>query len=124
MKRLFIALALVGLLTACENHQKTAQKIIDSPGTESEEKMGKSQPLTLNNGQKWKVYQATQNNLVNLQNTVKAFDASESKTIEDYQEVRLDLADGITKMVTECRMSGPAHEALHYWLKPFMNEIA
>lgn len=86
--------------------------------------MSEDQQLALNNGQKWKVDQATQNNLINLQNTVRAFDGSAGKTIEDYQEVRLDLADGITKMVTECHMSGPDHEALHQWLKPLINDVA
>ncbi|QKJ32975.1 hypothetical protein HQ865_25560 [Mucilaginibacter mali] len=124
MKRLLFTLAFGSLLTGCGDHHQTAQKIIDSPVIGTKEKMGENQPLALDYGQKWKIDQATQNNLVNLQNTVRAFDASEGKTIEDYQEVRLDLADGITKMVTECRMTGPAHEALHHWLKTFMNDVA
>ncbi|NHA02592.1 hypothetical protein G7092_02225 [Mucilaginibacter sp. HC2] len=124
MKRLFIALVLSSLLMGCEGHRNTEKNIIDSPVSDIEEKKEESVPLVLNSGQKWKVDQATQNNLINLRNTVRAFDTSEAKTIEDYQEVRLDLADGITKMVTECHMSGPAHEALHHWLKPLINDVA
>ena len=40
--------------------------------------------------------------------------------LEDYQKTAKTIQTGINKMISECKMQGADHEALHHWLEPLM----
>ncbi|HRF19060.1 MAG TPA: hypothetical protein PK977_12880, partial [Chitinophagaceae bacterium] len=33
------------------------------------------------------------------------------------------LQSGLDKMISECRMKGPDHDALHKWLEPLIGQV-
>ena len=40
----------------------------------------------------------------------------------DYKTLSIDLNNGLNKMIQQCKMTGPDHEALHHWLEPILKE--
>ncbi|HVW13892.1 MAG TPA: hypothetical protein VHB54_08725 [Mucilaginibacter sp.] len=125
MKKLLTLLILIGTLWACNRQQHTESKIklVDSETTEVR-KGTSAERLVLNNGTKWKVDLSTNNNVKNLQEILKKFRAGKDLSLPAYQKTQKELQQGIDKMISECRMSGPDHEALHKWLEPLIAQVA
>lgn len=80
-------------------------------------------PLTLNNGEKWKADESTNNNVSAMQAIADEFKASGRKNPEDFQALQASLQAGIEKMIKECKMKGADHDALHLWLEPLMKMV-
>lgn len=76
--------------------------------------------LALNNGAKWKADEATNRNVHLLKDIVTN---SKKGTLEDYLLTAGKLQDGLNKMIAECTMKGPDHEALHHWLEPLIDKV-
>lgn len=79
-----------------------------------------SEELVLNNGSKWKIDQATGNNVDRLRQIAKKVNGN---TLADYHQAGTTLQAGIDQMIKECRMKGPEHLALHKWLEPLMEQV-
>ncbi len=80
-----------------------------------------SEELVLNNGTKWKIDQATGNNVARLQQIAKKINGN---TLADYHHAGTTLQAGIDQVIKECRMKGPDHLALHRWLEPLTEQVA
>ena len=78
--------------------------------------------LTLNNGTKWKADSITNHNVVGLKTIADNFRIKPFPSANDYQILSADLSNGLNKMIQECKMSGPDHDALHQWLEPVLSE--
>ena len=76
----------------------------------------------LNNGAKWKADASTNENVANLKSIIDRFKTNTDPTVEDYHAFQASFTDGISKMVKECKMQGPDHDALHVWLEPLMKD--
>ncbi|RTL51558.1 MAG: hypothetical protein EKK39_08100 [Sphingobacteriales bacterium] len=76
----------------------------------------------MNNGAKWKADSITNRNLRDLRNIADNFKILPNPSLKEYQILGKDLTNGLNKMIQECRMSGPEHEALSHWLEPLINE--
>lgn len=76
--------------------------------------------LSLNNGQKWQADASTNENVKSMQQVVDDFKASGKTGLNDYLNTGSELRIGIDKMISECRMQGADHDALHKWLEPLM----
>ncbi len=111
-----IAILLVSFLTACDSStnatHEESQHDHNAAATE----------LSLNNGQKWKADAATNSNVAFLKNTTENFAANTTPAISNYQALGNELGEGLNKMIRECKMSGPDHDALHLWLEPVLKE--
>jgi hypothetical protein len=83
----------------------------------------KNNNLVLNNGAKWKSDENTNGNVAQLEATVSAAIGSQSKLTAGFTTIADSLQTGLDKMVKECRMQGPDHEALHQWLEPLMKNV-
>lgn len=79
-----------------------------------------SEELVLNNGTKWKVDQATDNNVARLQQIAEKVNGHK---LVDYHQAGTTLQAGINQMIKECHMKGPDHLALHKWLEPLMKQV-
>ncbi|MEO6520128.1 MAG: hypothetical protein ABIN91_00495 [Mucilaginibacter sp.] len=124
MRNILAIFLIAAGLSSCTNDKAVEKAIVVNVEADEQEEKGQSQELTLNNGNKWKIDRSTHNNVVNLQNILNAFTEDGSRPLSDYQEVQLDLKNGIDKMIKECHMTGPDHEVLHHWLKPLINKVA
>lgn len=126
MKNFLILIAVAGLLFSCNNNSPSEKEPAvhdhqESPKTEQAEN---TEPvLALNNGEKWKADESTNSNVASLNKTMANFRDGKEKSMEDYKALQGSLQSGIEKMVKECKMKGPDHDALHLWLEPLMKMV-
>lgn len=76
--------------------------------------------LSLHNGAKWKADARTLANISLLKTVVS--DALKQPPV-NYEQAAVGLQKGLDKMVAECSMKGPDHEALHQWLLPLVKKV-
>ena len=118
MKQILTVLLATSLLLACNTGNDREKTIGTKPATENHtEHAEKTTGLVLNNGAKWKADSNTLLNVALLQNIVSN---AKKESLEDYLKTASALQDGLNKMLSECKMKGVDHEALHNWLEPLM----
>ena len=118
----FIILA-VANLQACNSPENKDDKsdpeqVVKTDTSQGHEHQAVSE-LSLNNGVKWKADSSTNKNVLALRRVIEA---AKPVTNEEYRNAGENLEQGIKKMISECRMQGPDHDALHHWLEPLMEE--
>ena len=122
MKKLFFLLLSATLLFAC--NQSSNKVEADEPAVEVDSHAGddaaQTTKLALNNGAKWKADSNTTRNAIELQAITTNFKTKQNPSINDYQALSGDFSNGLNKMVKECKMKGPDHDALHLWLQPVL----
>lgn len=113
-------------LFAC--NQGTKPPALDEhAGHEHSEEMAETttpEKLTLNNGTKWKADASTNANVTELKKIADDFKAIQTPTTEDYQALNGTMGRGLNKMIQQCKMEGPDHDALHLWLEPVLKQNA
>ena len=126
MKNFFFIL-LIGFLFSCNDGTKPPA--FDAHGgrdhsEEAAQPTAKSEELALNNGAKWKSDDATNANVAELKKIANDFKTNPNPSSEDYQALNGNMGRGLNKMIQECKMEGPDHDALHIWLEPVLRENA
>lgn len=124
--RNFIILLFTSFIFSCNQGAKPAEFDAHAGDDHSEElaQNVQSEKLMLNNGAKWKADNPTNSNVADLQKIANDFKAKPNPTSEDYQELNGMLGRGLNKMIQECKMEGPDHDALHLWLEPVLKQNA
>ena len=79
--------------------------------------------LALNNGQKWEADTPTNENVEAIRSIAQSFAVEPHTAITDYHVLGSGLQKGLDKMILECKMSGPDHDALHQWLEPILKDV-
>jgi hypothetical protein len=105
----------ISFLMACQSADKNQNKSSEkTTANNSHHEHKSSETLSLNNGVKWKADSITNKNVAALKNII----ANVKFTgLEDYHNTGQQLQVGINKMISECRMQGADHDALHRWLE-------
>lgn len=119
MKKVFAVALLFGILQACNNGDQTENKKTDTAGETSHQHQTKTENLELNNGVKWKSDSITIFNVAAVKVIVSG---TKNESLENYIQTAEQLQDGLNKMINECKMKGPDHDALHKWLEPLLEE--
>ena len=117
MKKTVFLFLCVAFLFAC--NQSSDNTKVDEHADHSH---AETTALTLNNGAKWKADSITNHNVVSLKTIADNFRIKPFRSANDYQVLGADLSNGLNKMIQECKMSGPEHDALHQWLEPVLSE--
>lgn len=120
MKQILTILLATSLLLACNAGNEKGKITTTAPAAETianhaEQAIG----LTLNNGAKWKADSTTLLNVALLQQLISG---AKKESLGNYLQTAAGLQEGINKMVSECKMKGADHEALHHWLEPIMEK--
>ncbi|MBS1496496.1 MAG: hypothetical protein JSS85_06345 [Bacteroidetes bacterium] len=120
MKQILTILLATSLLLACNAGNEKEKITTTEPAAETianhaEQAIG----LTLNNGAKWKADSTTLLNVALLQQLISG---AKKESLGNYLQTAAGLQEGINKMVSECKMKGADHEALHHWLEPIMEK--
>jgi len=84
----------------------------------AEQHVHQESSISLDKGSKWQAGTETNENVAYLKLLTDVFSKNAKPTVEDYHSLASDLTAGINKMMQECKMTGPDHEALHQWLEP------
>lgn len=128
MKKTLSLLISASLLLACNSStgdKTTTTKIEQDTSTSivaDEEHAHDVVGLTLNNGAKWNGDEPTNANVKNLETILSDFNPSTPAT-EDYVTLSNNLQAGLNKLIQDCRMKGPDHDALHAWLEPLIVKV-
>lgn len=118
MKRLIYYLVIISVgFFAC--NQNSNKNKADEHATEEHAAVTDT-ALSLNQGAKWKADSITNNNVIDLKTVAENFKIKPFPSVGDYQLLGKDLSGGVDKMIQECKMKGPDHEALHKWLEPVL----
>ena len=125
MNKLLTILLLTNFMWACNNHRHSENKeAINSTEADHHQQESTTEKLILNNGAKWKADSTTNNNVKNLLVIIEAFNSGADKSLATYKKAADDLQQGLDKMIRECKMQGPDHDALHKWLEPLIEQVA
>ena len=125
MNKLLTILLLTNFMWACNSHRHSENKeAINSTEADHHQQEIISEKLVLNNGAKWKADSTTNNNVKNLFAIIEAFNSGADKSLATYKKAADDLQQGLDKMIRECKMQGPDHDALHKWLEPLIEQVA
>lgn len=73
--------------------------------------------LVLNNGEKWKADSITNVNVAAIEGIIAK---GKPVTLEDHLKTAGEMQEALNKLIKDCRMKGPEHDALHHWLEPFL----
>jgi hypothetical protein len=120
MKKIMVTLFAAGFLLACNQGKENAgDPHLKQPVEKHDQHENMPEGLVLNNGAKWKADSSTRSNVALLQGIVSR---PSNETLENYRQTAGELQDGLNKMVRECKMRGPDHDALHRWLEPLMEK--
>lgn len=119
MKQKLIILFVTSLLVACNTGNKKEKTATTTPAIEKHVESVET-ALSLNNGVKWKADSTT---VLNVKLIGKIIDGAKNESPVNYSQTAIELQDGLSKMVGECKMKGADHEALHHWLEPLMEKI-
>ena len=129
MKNAAILLVIIYALWACNsstnsdtNKEETVSDTMMNAHADHKQEMV-VEGLTLNNSAKWNGDEATNNNVKNLEEILREFKTSAPPTTSDYVTLSNNLQGGLDKMITECRMKGADHDALHKWLEPLIGKV-
>ena len=124
MKKLVILL-LTGSLLACNTENGSEKnKTINTPEEVHHEKAANIDGLLLNNGAKWIADSITNLNVKSILGIIEKFNIGTDKYLPAYIAVSGDLQQGLNKMISECKMQGEDHEALHKWLEPLIAQVS
>ena len=124
MKKIIWLLIISSSIWSCGNSSSDSKPLTPAVHAEDHQHQDSSvTKLALNAGVKWKSDSSTQNNVLLLSTTLDNFNSSGDRNLEAYHNLALDLQRGLSKMVNECKMKGPEHDALHVWLQPLMGQV-
>lgn len=88
--------------------------------TEKVHKHNENKDLHLNDGQKWKVDKDMMSYIAYMKSDINNFEGSSA---EDFQTLSTDLLINIDLLTANCTMKGEAHDQLHLWLVPYIEQV-
>jgi hypothetical protein len=127
--RIYFAILLVGGLLSCQNSNKNINDN-SSPQADTTAPVAKSNlveqkdSIVLDNGKKWKVVPEMMIYIKKIEGDIIAFEKTKQVAgIKNYSELATKVQKNIDLLTSKCTMEGPAHDELHKWLLPFMQDV-
>lgn len=121
MKKILSIFSLLFIFSCNQGNETTTPAANDS--ISHAENTGDQGAVSLNNGSKWKADTITNRNVLELKTMADNFRIKPFPSVQDYQLVGNDLKAGIDTMLSQCKMKGSDHEALHHWLEPVLKNV-
>ena len=123
MKTTLCAFSVLSLAFFFSCNEPQREQNVSSAETNEPHKHSEVLPnLRLNKGARWKVGDATNKSIMQLQSIVELYEIEKNKTLAGYLEAGKKLEAGINVLIENCKLSGAEHDALHEWLQPFMED--
>ena len=114
MKKIVVLVLMSWLAFSCGSEQKDLEK--------QQQELVEQKPhgLELNNGKKWKVDEGM---LLSYNLIVKDVHEFKPTNLDDYHTLSDKLYTHLKSLINSCTMTGVAHEELHKWLHPFIDDV-
>jgi hypothetical protein len=109
----YILTAAILFFISCANNTNAGKENDHVEGTEE----AKKTELELNNGRKWKLDETTRQNIAPIRSLLN------DTAAKDLQNLARELQQQTDKLVSECKMKGEDHEALHHWLETWLTDL-
>lgn len=110
----FILTALIFFTLGCSSG---GQKNETKEELKTENGVPENHELKLNDGKKWNLDEATRKNMTPIKSLMN------DSAVTDFNKLASDLQKHTDKLVSECTMKGPDHEALHHWLEGWLTDL-
>lgn len=126
MKKLFLPLAVLAgftLFSSCSGSSSGDNSTVQTQQDSSHHENAADTALALNNGSKWTVDSVTSENFVFLKNVAENFAQKPFPDQKQFGMVANDLQNGFNKLIQQCTMKGDAHNELHKWLEPALQNV-
>ena len=109
---------------ACRNAGEASTKTdhTTTAASEVEHESAHTGTLSLNNGEKWKADANTQAHAAKLNTLVAGFDV-DAASVADYHSYAAALQSELDSLISDCKMKGADHEALHLWLMQVLEDV-
>lgn len=119
---LFFTLLASLLITSCtpsgeKSNQDTESEINQEVASEA---APAPTELGLNNGEKWPVNPEMMVHVAASDSLVRNFEPGSD---DSHAKLTAALEDKKNRLIASCTMKGPAHDALHLWLMPYIGDI-
>lgn len=110
-----IGLILIGLVSCTSGEKKT-------PIIQELESLhyGVQDEIELNKGEKWLVETGMMKIIKDMEKEINSFQGTEMK---DFKTLAIILQEKINELTSTCTMQGKAHDELHKWLIPVMEQV-
>lgn len=120
---LLLSLSAILLFSSCD-HQNDAHHDQHEHAEHADEANtdGTHSELSLNNGAKWQTDNSTKLHANKLNGIIQAFDNSGDTKLSAYCNLADAIDHELEQLISDCRMKGPEHEALHHWLAPVLHD--
>lgn len=116
MKIAFTVLIAASLFFSC------SQKHRDEAGHSAAHALTKE--LALNGDEKWQTDEATNANMLQLQQLMQDYLAEpDADSLYAINELGRTLQLGLQEVFNDCRMKGPEHDMLHTYLMPMLDDV-
>ncbi|MEJ7626907.1 MAG: hypothetical protein WKF35_08590 [Ferruginibacter sp.] len=80
--------------------------------------------LALNKGAKWQTDESTREHAAKLIAETNAFNTKGNAEVSGYHAFASDMQKGLNSLISDCKMKGKNHEALHLWLEPVLKDVS
>jgi hypothetical protein len=107
----------LGLMISCNDHGSHTSEPAEAPHHHHD---GGTTGLQLNAGSKWKINDEMKAPLNDISTELSA---PKPESLEAYHAMAERLTKHTDRLIAGCTMEGPAHEALHQWLMPFIDSV-
>lgn len=124
MKQSMIWMVLsAAVLWTCYNAGENSTKTGDSDTAEIERKAdGRSDDVSATlkldeGGKKWKADSITGIHALKIEQLINTFNGRTDHVDNEYVELTNNIQGELDQLIRDCKMKGPAHQALHTWLE-------
>lgn len=114
MKKIVVFVFVGWLAFSCNSEKQDTEK------QQAELVQQKPHGLELNNGKKWKVDEGM---ILSYNLIVKDISEFKPSSLDDYHILSGKLYAHLKSLINSCTMTGVAHEELHKWLHPFIDDV-
>jgi hypothetical protein len=90
-------------------------------GCQSHKQSHPEAQIPLNNGKRWVTDEPTRRHATSL---LELAETAAPVSLADFHAAGDSLQAELDNMFSDCRMTGPAHDALHVWLVPIVRQNA
>jgi len=123
MKPGFLYLWLLIIILSCNNSERNGGQT-KAPIHAQHDNEVVNDSVGLNQGKKWKSDAITNENIASFQRIAEQAKQMKDPGIKEYNEAGARMQRLLDKLISECRMKGPDHEALHKWLTPLFTSVS
>ncbi len=120
------ALLVASIMYSCNNHSEdeaslTQDTTQQASTKEDEHHHEEHEPITLNNGAKWKVDENMMTYIRKMETQTGQLAGKKEISLPELQSFADSLQVNLDALTTSCTMTGQAHDELHKWLVPFID---